>query len=221
MTLRLYLHPFSSYCQKALIAFYERDVPFEPVNIEHEGAMARLAALWPFGKFPVLEDEERGKAFGEASIIVEYLDLRHPGPPPLVPRAAEAALEVRLLDRVFDLHVHTPLQKVIGDLLRPEGERDAQGVAEARELARRAYAILDERLARNGGPWAAGEAFTLADCAAAPALFYAGMIEPFEAHPTLDAYYRRLRARPSFARAVDEARPYRGYFPPGWREGWD
>jgi glutathione S-transferase len=222
MTLRLYLHPFSSYCQKVLIALYERSVPFEPVTVDLSDPEQRaaLAALWPMAKFPVLRDEARGVTVPESTLIIEYLDRAQEGPP-LVPAGDELALEARILDRFLDQYVHTPMQKAVADHFRPEDSRDRWGVEEAKRQLASSYDILDARLATNGGPWAAGEAFTLADCAAAPALFYAGMLVPFEGRPTLAAYYERLRARPSFARAVDEARPYRAWFPPGWREGWD
>jgi glutathione S-transferase len=223
MTLRLYLHPFSSYCQKVLIALYERDVPFEPVavNLGDPDERAALAALWPVAKFPVLRDEGRDVTVPESTLIVEYLDRVHPGPPPLVPADPDSALEVHILDHFLDNYLHTPMQKIVADNFRPDEERDGWGVDEAKRQVASAYDMLETRLAANGGPWAAGEAFTLADCAAAPPLFYSGMIVPFDDRPTLGAYFRRLRDRPSFARCVDEARPYRAWFPPGWREGWD
>jgi glutathione S-transferase len=223
MTLRLYLHPFSSYCQKVLIALYERDVPFEPVTVDLSDPQQRaaLAALWPVAKFPVLRDEARGVTVPESTLIVEYLDRVHEGAPPLVPADPDSALEVRILDRFLDQYLHTPMQKAVADHFRPEESRDAWGVDEAKRQIASAYDMLEARLASNGGPWAAGEAFTLADCAAAPPLFYSGMLVSFDDRPTLMAYYGRLRARPSFARAVDEARPYRAWFPPGWRDGWD
>lgn len=222
MTLRLYLHPFSSYCQKVLIALYERDVPFEPVevNLGDPEQRAALAALSPVAKFPVLRDEARGVTVPESTLIIEYVDGVGSAEP-LVPRKPAASLETRILDRFLDQYLHTPMQKIVADNFRPEDARDNWGVDEAKRQIASAYDMLDARLAANGGPWATGRAFSLADCAAAPPLFYAGMIVPFDDRPTLDAYYRRLRARPSFARAVDEARPYREWFPPGWREGWD
>jgi glutathione S-transferase len=221
MTLTLYLHPFSSFCQKVLIAFYEREVPFEPFLLDGDPEnQAALERLWPIGKFPVLRDEARGVTVPESSLIVEYLDRVHPGFPPLVPADADTALRVHILDRFFDHYVMASMQRVVGDALRPAESRDPFGVDQAKASLARAYDIVDGWLA-DGGPWAAGDAFTLADCAAAPALFYAAMVEPFAGRPRLEAYYGRLRARPSFARAVDEARPYRSYFPLPWREGWD
>jgi glutathione S-transferase len=208
----LYAHPFSSYCQKALVALYENDTPFEYRMLEDAGAMEELTALWPMKRFPVLVDASR--TVFEATCIVEYLDVHHPGPARLIPEDPEAALEVRMLDRFFDNYVSTPQQKVVADRLRPEAVRDPRGVAEARAMLDTAYAWLDEAMADR--QWAAGERFSLADCGAAPFLFYADWthrIDPSFAN--VIAYRERLLARPSFARAVDEARPFRGYFPLG------
>lgn len=212
--MKLYAHPFSSYCQKVLIALYENAIPFQwgLLSPENEPALAEHAALWPLRRMPVLADGERTVV--EASVIVEYLDLHHPGPVRMLPADARAALEVRTLDRVFDNYVMTPMQKIVFDVICAPGDRDPHGVAGAHRLLDTAYAWLDGRLA--GRPWAAGEVFGLADCAAAPALFYADWVHPIdEAHRELKAYRQRLLARPSFARAVDEARPYRSFFPPG------
>ncbi|HEX9963900.1 MAG TPA: glutathione S-transferase family protein [Allosphingosinicella sp.] len=222
MTLTLYYHPFSSFCQKVLVALYEREVPFERVvvNLGDPEQKAALERLWPMGKFPVLRDDSAGETVPESSLIVEYLDRAHPGPPPLVPAEPDSALEARLWDRFFDHYVEQPLQKVVGDSLRPEAARDPHGVAEARAILVRAYDLLEDAL-DVGGDWVAGDDFTLADCGAAPALFYANMVEPFAGRPRLEAYYRRLRSRPSFARAVDEAREFRPFFPLPWLEGWD
>ena len=212
--MKLYAHPFSSYCQKALIAFYENGTPFEwgLLSPENEPALAEHAALWPLRRMPVLVDA--GRTVIEASLIVEYLDLHHPGPVRLLPQDARDALEVRSLDRCFDNYVMTPMQKIVLDLIRPAEHRDPYGVAEARRLLDTSYAWLDGRLA--GRTWAAGDAFGLADCAAAPSLFYADWVHPIGAeHRVLRAYRQRLLARPSFARAVDEARPFRKFFPPG------
>ncbi|MEA3015595.1 MAG: glutathione S-transferase [Sphingomonadales bacterium] len=222
MTLTLYFHPFSSYCQKVLIALYERDLPFAPriVDLSDSAERAMLEALSPIGKFPVLRDDEAGRTIAEASVIVEYLD--HLGDaPPLIPAGRDAALDVRYWDRVFDLYVMTPLQKAVADTFRPDGTHDSFGVEDAKANLERSYRIVDDALARRGNDWICGDSFTLADCAAAPALFYAGMVVSFDAHPRLSAYFTRLRARPSFSRAVDEARPYRAFFPLGWREGYD
>jgi len=222
MSLTLYYHPFSSFCQKVLVALYERDVPFEGVvvNLGDPEEKAALERLWPIGKFPVLRDEARGVTVPESSLIVEFLDRAHPGPPPLVPADPEAALQARLWDRFFDHYVEFPLQKVVGDTFRPEGGRDPHGVDEARATLDRAYGMLEKRLA-EAGPWIAGDTFTLADCGAGPALFYANMVRPFAGRPSLEGYYARLRARPAFSRAVDEARAFRPFFPLPWLEGWD
>ncbi|MBO9662557.1 glutathione S-transferase family protein [Dokdonella sp.] len=211
-TLTLYAHPFSSYCQKVLVALYENGTPFEYRVLGDAGTMQELEALWPMKRFPVLVDD--GRTVFEASTIIEYLDLHHPGPMRLVPADPKAALEVRMLDRVFDNYVSTPQQKVVFDRIRPEAARDDYGVAEARRMLDTAYAWLERWM--EGRTWASGEAFSLADCAAAPFLFYADWTHPIDdAFANVKAYRRRLLARPSFARAVDEARPYRPLFPLG------
>jgi len=222
MTLTLHYHPFSSFCQKVLVALYERDVPFEGVVVDFSDPDGKAAfeRLWPMGKFPVLRDEARGVTVPESSVIVEYLDRAHPGARPMVPEDRDSALEARQWDRFFDHYVELPLQKVVGDRFRPEGAQDPHGVSDARALLVRAYDLLESALGDDGA-WVAGEAFTLADCGAAPALFYAAMVEPFAGRPRLEAYYARLRSRPSFVRAVDEAREYRSFFPLPWPEGWD
>lgn len=214
MTLELYAHPFSSYCQKVLIALYENGIPFERRLLASDDARTaeEFATLWPLKRMPLLRDGERTVV--ESSIIVEYLGLHHPGPVRLIPAAPGAALEVRMMDRFFDTYVHTPLQKIVADRLRSEADRDGFGVTEARRMLDTAYAWLERQLA--GRRWAAGDAFSLADCAAAPALFYADWAHPIpSSHANVTAYRQRLLARPSFARAVDEARPYRSYFPLG------
>lgn len=212
--MKLYAHPFSSYCQKVLIALYENATPFEwrLLAADDPQTAAELAALWPLKRFPVLVDD--GCTVREASIIIEHLELRHPGPVRLIPADAQAALAVRFMDRFFDNYISTPLQKIVIDSLRPTELRDPHGVGEARAMLETAYRWLDETMA--GREWAAGDAFSLADCAAAPALFYADWAQPIDAALCdLHAYRRRLLARPSFARAVDEARPYRSLFPLG------
>jgi glutathione S-transferase len=214
MALQLYFHPFSSYCQKALTALYENAIPFEPQRLDGPDSPAsqRLATLWPIKRFPVLVDGDR--TILEASCIIEYLGLHRPGPVRLIPDDPRAALEVRMMDRFFDNYVATPQQKIVFDALRPEGDHDPCGVRQAREMLDTAYAWLDRVMA--GREWAAAGAFSLADCAAAPFLFYADWTHPIgSAHPNVVAYRRRLLARPSFARAVDEARPYRSFFPLG------
>jgi len=214
MALTLYGHPFSSYCQKALIALHENDTPFDfrVLGPDDPAAGQELAALWPIKRFPVLVDD--GRPVIESSIIIEHLMLHHPGPVRLLPDDPKAALEVRFLDRFFDNYVMTPQQKFIVDVLRPEAERDPSGVAHARALLETAYAWLEAHMA--GRQWAAGDAFTLADCAAGPALFYADWTHAIdERFPAVKAYRARLNARPSFAKAIDGARPYRMLFPLG------
>src|SRR3712207_5692970 len=203
MTLTLHYHPFSSFCQKVLVALYEREVPFEGIVVDpsHPERKAAFERLWPMAKFPVLRDEGRNATVPESSLIVEYLDRIHPGPPPMLPADPDLALKVRLWDRFFDHYVEHPLQKVVGDALRPEAVRDPHGVEEAGTTLERAYDLLEDKLP-EGGTWMTGEAFTLADCGAAPALFYANMVRPFAGRPRLADYYGRLRERPSFARAV-------------------
>lgn len=209
---RLYAHPFSSYCQKVLVALYENGTPFEFRNIEDAQANAELTELWPMRRFPVLVDGDR--TIIEATCIIEYLDLHHPGPRRMIPEDPDVALEVRMLDRFFDHYVSTPQQKVVLDALRTETERDPRGVADARAMLDTAYAWLDARMA--GREWAAAGTFTLADCAAAPFLFYADWTHSISPrHAQVHAYRQRLLARPSFRRAVEEARPYRPYFPLG------
>jgi glutathione S-transferase len=216
MTMKLYYHPLSSFCQKGLIAFYERDVPFEPVLVDlgDPAQRAALAAVWPVGKFPVLRDEAAGMTVPEASLIVEYLD-RVGNAPPLVPAEPDAALAVRLWDRFFDLYVHMPMQRVVAESFRPDAAKDPHGVAEAKAQIARSWDILETHLTGTDGEWAAGT-FSLADCAAAPAIFYANIVEPFAGHERVAAYFERLRTRPSFARCIAEARPYWPMFPLEW-----
>lgn len=212
MSLTLYSHPFSSYCQKVLVALWEKNIPFTYRHLEEPGAGDELRQLWPIGKFPVLVDGDR--TLIESTIIIEYLDLRHPGPAALIPEDREAALETRFMDRFFDNYVMSAMQQPVAEALRSEGGRRELAMEEARTALDKAYAWLEERLA--GRTWAAGETFGLADCAAAPSLFYADWVHPIgEAFPTVRAYRSRLLERPSFARAVDEGRPYRHYFPLG------
>jgi len=209
MSLTLYYHPLASFCWKALIALYENGVPFTPkmVDLGNPAERAALLKLWPIGKFPVLRDDARDQTIPESSIIIEYLDRHYPGPTRLIPTSDELALQARLSDRFYDLYVHLPMQKIMGDRLRAEGNRDSYGVEEARAQLRSSYAMIEQQMA-NGG-WAMGEDFSFADCAAAPSLFYARMVVPFgDAQKNLAAYFERLKARPSFARVVKEAEPY-------------
>jgi glutathione S-transferase len=214
MTLQLFAHPFSSYCQKALIALYENDIPFEfrMLSPEEPENGAEFARVWPIGKFPILVDD--GRTILEATSIIEYLEAYYPGPSVLIPRDAREAVEVRMLDRVFDNYVMTPQGGIVFDALREEKDRSPYNVQQHRKMLETAYAWLDERMAAR--EWAVGESFSLADCAAAPSLFYADWtheIDPKFGH--LIAYRKRLLAHPSVARAVDGGRPYRDYFPLG------
>ena len=213
MTLALYGHPFSSYTQKALIALYENDTPFEFRMLDgSEPHASDFEALWPIKRFPILVDE--GRTILESTIVIEYLGLHHPGPVPFIPADADEALETRKLDRFFDNYVAIPMQKIVFDTIRPADVRDSYGVGEACAMLDRAYGWLDDTMTNR--EWAAGGAFSLADCAAAPSLFYADWVHriaPSFGH--VRAYRKRLLARPSFARAVDEARPYRKLFPLG------
>jgi glutathione S-transferase len=212
MSLTLYAHPFSSYCQKVLVALYENDVPFEYRTLEEPSAMTELRARWPFARFPVLVDE--GRTIVESTIIIEHLMLRHGGRVRWLPEVPLKALEARFLDRFFDNDVMTPMQKPVLEALKPAGARPEEAMAEARRSLDLAYGWLEQRLA--GRTWATGATMSLADCAAAPSLFYADWVHPIaDAFPVLRAYRSRLLAWPAFARAVDEARPYRRYFPLG------
>lgn len=214
MSLKLYFHPFSSFCQKALIALYENDTPFEPciVDFSSEASSAAFKKIWPIGKFPVLRDDAKDRTIPEASIIIEYLAQHYPGKTALVPADADRAWQVRLWDRFYDLYVNTPMQKVVTDVLRPEGKSDPFGAEQARGLLKTAYGILDQEMATKS--WAMGDSFSMADCAAAPAMFYANLIMPFgDTYKNAAAYLDRLCKRPSFARAIKEAEPYRALFP--------
>jgi glutathione S-transferase len=214
MTLELFGHPFSSYTWKALIPLYENDTPFVFRTVDPSAPEngAELARRWPLAKFPLLVDGAR-QVF-EATAIIEYLDAFHPGAVRMIPADPWEAVQVRQLDRVFDNYVMSVMQAPVANALRPAEHRDPWGVAQAGGNLDRIYAWLDGALA--GREWAAGDAFTLADCAAAPALFYADWVHPIpEDQAALKGYRARLLARPSVARCVDEARPYRGYFPLG------
>jgi glutathione S-transferase len=214
MTPELYGHPFSSYTQKVLIPLYENATPFEfralgPEAPEHQAELQRRS---PMGKFPMLVDGAR--TFVEASVIIEYLDQAYPGPVRMIPADRDAALEVRFLDRFFDLYVMDAMQVAVNAALKVVPMTPEDGLAHSAARLETAYAWLERHL--KGRTWATGEAFTLADCAAAPALFYADWVYPIpEQYAQLRAYRARLLARPSFARAVDEARYFRPYFPLG------
>jgi glutathione S-transferase len=214
VSLSLYAHPFSSYCQKVLIALYENETPFalRLLSPDTPGNGEEFASLWPIQHMPVLRDGELTVA--ESTIIIEHLHLAHPGPVRFLPDDPKAALRTRFMDRVFDNHVMTPVQRIVFDAIRPPKARDAHGVADARARLDKAYAWLDREMAQPG--WAAGGGFSLADCAAAPALFYADWVHPIPPdHGHLRAYRQRLLGRASFARCVEDARPYRHLFPAG------
>lgn len=212
MSLTLFAHPFSSYCQKVLIALYENATPFtlRVLSPDDPAAGAEFVERWPLKKMPLLIDG--GREIAESTVIIEHLHIHYPGEVRLIPQTAAVALDVRFLDRVFDNYVMTPMQKIVTDALRPEGERDTRGVTDARALLETGYDWLDDRL--RDTEWVAG-AFSLADCAAAPALFYADWAHRIDGRGHLRAYRERLLARPSVARAVNEARPYRHLFPLG------
>lgn len=214
MSLVLHYHPLASFCHKVLIALYENDVPFVPrlVDLGDAAQRAEFIRIWPIGKFPVLCDEERGKTIPESSIIIEYLQQHHPGRIKLIPANADDGREARFLDRFFDLYVHEPMQKIVTDRLRPAGSEDPHGVEHARKVMRTAFDMLEKDMAQR--TWAAGEDFSLADCAAAPALFYANKVMPIDDHhPHLGRYLGRLMQRPSYARVLAEAQPYFAMFP--------
>jgi glutathione S-transferase len=214
MSLKLYFHPLSSFCQKALIALYENDTPFEPhlVDLSDEASSAAFKRIWPIGKFPVLRDDAKAETVPESTIIIEYLAQHYPGRTQFIPSDPDCARETRMRDRFYDLYVHLPMQKVVGDRLRPAGQHDPHGVEQAKTQMRTAYGMIDEEMATK--TWAMGDAFSMADCAAAPALYYANLVLPFgDTHRNVAAYFDRLMQRPSFARAVEEAEPYRAFFP--------
>lgn len=214
MSLKFHSHPLSSFGQKTVIALYENDTPFEfcLVDLGNEKGRAEFLALWPLGKMPVLQDDARGRTIPETSIIIEYLAQHYPGKQVLVPTDPEAALQVRLWDRFHDLYVAQPMQRIVEERLRPADSKDPHGLAAAKTGLGKAYDILEREMGRK--TWAAGESFTMADCAAAPALFYANEVQPFgDSHRNLARYFERLMARPSFARAVEEAKPFWHFFP--------
>lgn len=214
MALTLYLHPLASFCHKVLIALYENGTPFtaQIVDLANAESASQVLDRWPVGKIPVLHDSARDRVVAESSIIIEYLGQHHAGPRPLLPKDPDAALDVRLWDRFFDNYVQVPMQKIVTDRIRPDGAADPHGVESARATLRTAYGMIDKQVA--GRSWATGDAFTMADCAALPGLFFAGIVEPFPAeYRQLAAYFDRLMERPSVIRALAEARPYFAMFP--------
>lgn len=213
MSLKLYFHPLASFCWKALIALYENGAPFQPVIVDlmDPQSAAAFKAVWPIGKFPVLRDEARGCTVAESTTVIEYLDAFYPGATRLIPKDLDAAWRARMWDRFHDEYVHKPMQKIVTDHLRPEDKRDLLGVQQARAQLGESYDFLEQET--EGRRWAIGEEFTLADCSAAPALFYANTVEPFGNRKSMSAYFDRLLDRASFARVLTEAEPYFSMFP--------
>ena len=211
MALTLYYHPLSSFCHKALIALYENDTPFTAklVNLGDPEDADAFRKIWPLGKFPVLTDDDR--VVPESSIIIEYLAQHYPGKTAFIPSDPDIARQMRMRDRFYDLHIHMQMQKIVGDRIRPADKKDPFGVDHARAQIQTSYAMIEQDMASK--TWAMGDDFTMADCAAAPALEYANMVEPFAAYKNIAAYYARLEQRPSFARVLKEAEPYRHMFP--------
>ena len=212
MTLQLFGHPFSSYTWKVLIPLYADETAFEFRQVpENEENYAELKRIWPFGKFPLLLDD--GEPVIETTPIIEHLQAHHRGPNEWIPDG-ELGRRVRFLDRLFDLYVQGNMQPAVNHALRPEGCGDAYGAELGRKNLQIAYDWLEANLPES--EWAAGDSFTLADCAAAPALFYADWVEEIgEERPKLKAYRARLLGHPQVSRVVEEARPYRPYFPLG------
>ncbi len=214
MSLTLYFHPLASFCWKALVALYENDTPFEPhiVDLGDAGSRADFTKIWPLAKFPVLRDDAKDRTVAEATVIIEYLDAAYPGPTRFLPADKNQAWQARMWDRVYDHYIHEPMQKIVTDRLRPAGKNDPHGVEQAEAQIREAYALVDREIGLR--QWAMGDAFSLVDCAAAPALAYATLVVPFDGtFKNLPAYLERLRERPSFARVLAEAEPYFKFFP--------
>ena len=212
MSLKLYFHPLSSFCHKVLIALYETGTPFEPRMVDLFAEGNEYRKVWPIGKIPVLRDEAKDRTIPETSIIIEYLAQHYPGKTQLFPTDRDLCRQMRLHDRFYDLYVNVPMQKIVTDRLRPPGKNDPHGVEEARALLRTSVGMVDEHMA--GKRWVMGDAFTMADCAAAPALFYANKVQPFgDGHRNASAYLDRLLERPSFARVIKEAEPYFAMIP--------
>jgi glutathione S-transferase len=217
MALTLYLHPLSSFCHKVLIALYENAIPFVPHTVDLGDPVARdeFKKVWPFAKFPVLRDEARNQTIPESTMIIEYLAQHYPGPVKLIPDDPQAAAQARAADRFYDLNLHLPMQKVVGDELRPAGQRDPLGVDQAKGQMLTALRVADGEMATKR--WAAGDHFSMADCAAGPPLFFTNRMLPLaDEFPHVSAYLDRLTKRPSYARALAEAQPYMAMFPGRW-----
>ena len=212
-TLTLYSHPLASYCWKVLVALYETGTPFRAELVEGlPKAHPTLSGFWPIGKMPLLHDVARDQAVPETSIIIEYLQRYYPGAVALIPDEAAAQIETRLWDRFFDCYVQTPMQKRVTDRMRADGDKDPAGVAEADAMLDTAYAMLEQRMGAR--TWMTGDDFTMADCSAMPALFYAEAVHPFSgSHPALAGYFERIMDRPSVRRTIREAQPYFHFFP--------
>ncbi|MER8378601.1 MULTISPECIES: glutathione S-transferase family protein [unclassified Mesorhizobium] len=214
MSLTMHLHPLASFCWKPLIALYENGTPFTSVVVDlgNEQSRAAFLKLWPLGKMPVLRDEALDRTVPESTIVIEYLNAYYPGPAELIPADVDLARQTRLADRFYDFYVQEPMQKIVGDRLRPEGKTDPFGVEQARAQLRSSYAVIEQDM--QSRTWAVGGSFTMADCAAAPALFYANKVEPFgDKYPAVRRYHDRLLRRPSVARVIEEAQPYFKLFP--------
>jgi len=214
MSLTFYYHPLASFCWKVEIALYENRTPFtgEVVNLGDPQSSARFFDLWPVGKMPVLRDEKRDRTVPETTIIIEYLDHHYPGAQKLLPENEERRLDARLWDRFFDLYIQQPMQRIVAQQMRAEGERDPLAVSESTATLQTAYGMLEKQMATRA--WAIGEEFSLADCAAFPGLFYANTLVPFtKTHPNVAAYFERLLQRPSVQRVLDEARPFFKLYP--------
>jgi glutathione S-transferase len=211
--LTLHYHPLSSCCQKVLIAVDVLGVEVDKrlLNLGDPAERAAYLALWPVGKMPLLVDQDR--PIPETSLIIEHLQRRHSrGDTKLIPDDWDEAREVRLWDRLFDLYVMTPMQAFTADLLKPEDERDPRSVARARDTLSTSYGMIDRHLA--GRTWLAGDVFSMADCAAAPALFYAVTYVPLlQEQPHLSAYFERLIAHPAVAATIENARPWFRFYP--------
>jgi len=207
MSLKLYFHPLSSFCHKVLIALYETGTPFEPRIVDLFGEAVEYRKIAPLGKIPVLRDEAKNRTIPETSIIIEYLAQHYPGKAQLFPADRDLCRQMRLCDRIYDLYVNVPMQNIVADRLRPADNKDPFGVDQARTLLKTSLDMIERDMA--GDRWAVGDGFTMADCAAAPALFYADMMQPFrETHKKTAAYLDRLMQRPSYARVLKEAEPY-------------
>jgi len=213
MSLALYFHPLASFCWKVLIALYENDTPFRPqvIDLLDERERAAFLNVSPLGKFPVIDDGERGQVVFESTIIIDYLAQHFPGKTALLPDAPDRALRVRYWDRFYDFYVHEPMQKVVADRRRDADKRDPYGVQQARAQLEASYRIIESEMA--GKTWAVGDEFTMADCSAFPALYYGNRVHSLAAHAVTAAYLDRLLARPSISRVIREATPYFHLFP--------